>query len=128
MRKIIILFGIIFVLASGAVSAEAEFDFEELMETIDTISHNLQGDITNKDSNSAIALAKELQDAFKQVEGFFEKRGDAADAVTDARQYQDMAAAIVKYVEANDFEAASNQAIELSKSCDTACHDTYKPL
>jgi hypothetical protein len=108
--------------------AEAEFDFEELMETIDTNSHNLQDNITNKDANGAIALAKEMENSFKLVEGFFAKRGNAEDGVTDAKRYEVMAAEIVKFVEANDFDAASNKAIEISKACDTACHDTYKPL
>lgn len=128
MSKKINLFGMLLILVTGLVHAEAEFDFEELMETIDTHSHNLQDNITNKDSPASIALAKEMQDEFKRVEGFFEKRGNAADAVSDAKRYEDMAAEIVKFVEANDFEAASNKAIEISKACDTACHDTYKPL
>lgn len=128
MSKMINLFGIVFMLVTGIVYAEAAFDFEELMEKIDTNSHNLQGNISNKDANSTIALAKQMQSDFKLVEGFFEKRGNAADAVTDAKLYEDMAAEIVKFVEANDFETASNKAIEISKSCDMACHDTYKPL
>jgi arginine deiminase len=128
MRKMINLFGIVLVLASSAATAESEFDFEELMEAVDNNTHNLQDSITNKDHDSAIALAKELQNAFKLVEGFFQKRGNAADAVADSKIYQDNAAAIVKFVEANDYESASNKAIEISKSCDQACHDTYKPL
>jgi len=128
MRKTINLCGIIFVLATGIVYAEAEFDFETLMEAIDNNSHNLQGNIANKDATATIALAKEMHDEFKLVEGYFEKRGNAADAVTDAKRYEDMADEIVKFAEANDFEAASNKAIEISKSCDMACHDTYKPL
>ncbi|MGZ8945118.1 MAG: hypothetical protein ACXW1W_06780 [Methylococcaceae bacterium] len=128
MRKIINLCGIIFVLASSIVYAEAEFDFEELMESIDNNSHNLQGNIASKDATATIALAKKMQSDFKLVEGFFEKRGNAADAVTDAKRYEDMAAEIVTFVEASDFDSASNKAIEISNSCDDACHDTYKPL
>ncbi|MEF3077081.1 hypothetical protein V2P20_18795 [Methylobacter sp. Wu1] len=128
MRKMINLFGIVLVLASSVAAAESEFDFEELMEAVDNNTHNLQDSITNKDRDSAIALARELQNAFKLVEGFFQKRGNAADAVADSKVYQDNAAAIVKFVEASDYESASNKAIEISKSCDQACHDTYKPL
>ncbi|MDO9399496.1 MAG: hypothetical protein Q7T79_02320 [bacterium] len=128
MRKMIKLCGVIFVLVTGIVYAEAEFDFEELMEKIDTNSHNLQGNISSKDATATIALAKQMQSDFKLVEGFFAKRGNAADAVADAKLYEDMAAEIVQFVEANNFEAASNKAIEISKSCDMACHDTYKPL
>jgi hypothetical protein len=98
------------------------------MESIDTNSHNLQGNISTKDANATIALAKQIQDQFKLVEGFFAKRGNAGDAVIDAKKYEDLAAQIVKYVEANDYDSASNTAIEISKACDTACHDTYKPL
>ena len=73
MRKKINLCGIIFVLASSLVFAEAEFDFEELMESIDNNSHNLQGSIANKDANATTTLAKDMQNQFKLVEGFFEK-------------------------------------------------------
>jgi hypothetical protein len=110
------------------VYAEAAFDFETLMEAIDTNSHNLQGNIATKDVNATVALAKKMQDDFKLVEGFFEKRGNAQDAVVDAQKYEALAADIVKFAEANDFETASNKAIEISTACDQACHDTYKPL
>ncbi|MEQ1530123.1 MAG: hypothetical protein ABL925_12465 [Methylococcales bacterium] len=125
MKKIV---GMVLFLISGLVVAEAEFDFEELMESIDNNSHNLQGSIAGKDAAGTTALAKDMQNQFKLVEGFFEKRGNAQDAVVDAKKYEDLAAEIVKLVEANDFDAASNKAIEISKACDTACHDTYKPL
>ncbi len=126
MGKTINFFKIVFILATGIAYAEAEF--EELMESIDNNSHNLQGNIANKDANATIALAKQMQDEFKLVEGFFEKRGNAGDAVSDAKKYEDLAAEIVKFVEANDFDSASSKALELTKNCDDACHDTYKPL
>jgi hypothetical protein len=128
MRKLFNLCGLIFILLAGAVYAEAAFDFETLMEAVDNNSHNLQGNIAGKDAAGTVALAKDLQKEFKLVEEFFAKRGNAADAVTDAKRYQDMAAEIIKFAEANNFDAASNKAIEISKSCDEACHDTYKPL
>jgi hypothetical protein len=128
MRKITKLCGIIFVLTSSMVYAEAAFDFETLMEAIDTNAHNLQGNIATKDVNATVALAKKMQDDFKLVEGFFEKRGNANDAVEDAKKYENLAADIVKFAEANDFQTASNKAIEISNACDQACHDTYKPL
>lgn len=128
MRKMINLCGIIFVLASGMVYAEAAFDFETLMEEIDTNSHNLQGNIATKDLPATVELAKKMQSDFKLVEDFFAKRGNANDAVEDAKKYENLAADIIKFAEANDFETASNKAIEISNACDQACHDTYKPL
>lgn len=128
MRKMISFSGVLIALLCGVVYAEAAFDFEELMEAVDTNSHNLQGNIATKDVNASITAAKDIQNEFKLVEGFFAKRANAPDAVADAKRYQDMAAEIIKFVQANDFDAASNKAIEISKSCDEACHDTYKPL
>ncbi|TSA38254.1 MAG: hypothetical protein D4R63_11425 [Methylococcaceae bacterium] len=128
MSKQSIFLSMVFFLTTSIVYAEAEFDFETLMETIDTNTHNLQDSITNKDTATATQLATDIQKEFKQVEGFFAQRGNADDAVTDAKQYEDMAADIVKFIAANNFDAAANKAIDMSKACDTACHDTYKPL
>ena len=128
MRKTLNLISIILVLTSGLVYAEAEFDFETLMESIDNNSHNLQGNIATKDAAGAIELAKQMQNEFKLVEGYFAKRCNANDAVVDAQKYENLAAEIVKFIEANDYDSASNKAIEISNACDTACHDTYKPL
>jgi hypothetical protein len=128
MRKIISLCGLVFVLASSMVYAEAAFDFETLMEAIDTNAHNLQGNIATKDLAGTVELANKMQSDFKLVEDFFAKRGNAQDAVVDAQKYEALAADIVKFAEANDYETASNKAIEISSSCDLACHDTYKPL
>lgn len=128
MNKTINLFGLALILATGIAYAEAAFDFETLMETIDTNSRNLQGSLSGKDAATSIELAKKMQSDFKLVEGFFEKRGNSADAVVDAKKYEDLAAEVVKFVEANDFDNASNKALELTKNCDNACHDAYKPL
>ncbi len=128
MRKLIRLCGLGLILLCGAVYAEAEFDFETLMEAVDNNSHNLQGNIANKDANGTVALAKDLQNEFVLVERFFAKRGNAQDAVVDAKKYQELAADIIKAAQASDYATASNKAIEIAKSCDEACHDTYKPL
>ena len=128
MHKMITICSLVIVLASSFVYAEAAFDFETLMESIDNNSHNLQGDIATKDAAGAIELATKMQSDFKLVEDFFAKRGNANDAVVDAQKYENLAAEIVKFVQANDYESASNKAIEISNACDTACHDTYKPL
>jgi hypothetical protein len=88
----------------------------------------LQASIANKDVNNTVTLATDFQAKLKLVEGFFEKRGNAPDAVADAKKYQERAAEIVKFAQAGDFTAASNKAIENAKECDNACHDTYKPL
>ncbi|WP_054763191.1 hypothetical protein [Methylomonas koyamae] len=75
-------------LICGAAFAEAEFDFEELMNDVETKIQNVQNNIAAKDAATAATQAKELQEQFKLVEGFFQKRGDAPDAVHNSQEYQ----------------------------------------
>lgn len=123
-----ILLVMIFALASGAARAESDFDFEELMNDVETKTQEVQNNIAAKDFNTASAEAKALQDAFKLVEGYFAARGDAADAVANAQDYQKKAEAIQQALSAGDADTAANVAGDFSKQCRGACHDKYKPL
>jgi len=128
MRNTMIFFAITFALAGGTVSAESDFDFEELMNDVETKTQNVQNNIAAKDFATAGKEAKELQDAFKLVEGYFADRGDAADAVTNAQDYQKKAEAIQNALSAGDANTAASVASDFSKQCRGACHDKYKPL
>lgn len=128
MRNIKIFFAILFVVISNAVSAESEFDFEELMKDMETKIQEVQNNIAAKDGATALTQAKELQGQFKLVEGYFEKRGDAADAVHNSKEYQDKATNIQAALSAGDFDTAASAANDFSKQCRGACHDKYKPL
>ncbi|CAD6876171.1 hypothetical protein EBB_21270 [Methylomonas sp. EbB] len=128
MRKTIYLFGIGLVLSSSAVIAESEFDFEELMNDVETKIQEVQNNIAAKDANTAVTQAKQLQDEFKLVEEFFAKRGNADDATHNAKEYQDKAANIQNALAAGDFDTAAVAANDFSKQCRGACHDKYKPL
>jgi hypothetical protein len=128
MRNPLILFAILFSLATGNVSAESDFDFEELMNDVETKTQNVQNNIAAKDFTTAGAEAKELQVAFKLVEGYFAARGDAADAVANAQDYQKKAQSIQDALSAGDADTAANAANDFSKQCRGACHDKYKPL
>jgi len=128
MRNTMIFFAITFALAGGTVSAESDFDFEELMNDVETKTQNVQNNIAAKDFATAGKEAKELQDAFKLVEGYFADRGDASDAVANAQDYQKKAEAIQSALSAGDANAAASVASDFSKQCRGACHDKYKPL
>lgn len=128
MRKPTIFFALLIAVVTGSVSAESEFDFEEMMKDVETQTQNVQNSISAKDANTAATDAKKLQDEFKLVEGFFEKRGNAADAVTISKDYQNMAANIQSSLTAGDYDAAASVAGDFSKQCRGACHDKYKPL
>ncbi|MGJ0484704.1 MAG: hypothetical protein ACR65R_09235 [Methylomicrobium sp.] len=128
MRNTMILFAILFAAATGSVSAESDFDFEELMNDVETKTQEVQNNIAAKDFTAAGTEAKELQEAFKLVEGYFAGRGDAADAVANAQDYQKKAQAIQDALSAGDADTAANAANDFSKQCRGACHDKYKPL
>jgi isocitrate lyase len=128
MRNTMIMFAMTFALASGKVSAESDFDFEELMNDVETKTQNVQNNIAAKDFNTASKESKELLEAFKLVEGYFAARGDAADAVANAQDYQKKAEAIQNALSAGDADTAANVAADFSKQCRGACHDKYKPL
>jgi cytochrome c556 len=61
------------------------------------------------------------------VEGFWTKRGNAPDGVQLSQQAQEAAGAVLKAIEAKDFDAASAQSIAITRTC-TACHRLYRPL
>jgi hypothetical protein len=121
MRKIIIL-----ALTTGVLLAQND-EFDGWMDTIDAKNQSVQANIAAKDAKAAAADAKSLQDTFKLVEGFWTKRGNAPDGVQLSQQAQEAAGAVLKAIEAKDFDAASAQSIAITRTC-TACHRLYRPL
>ena len=115
-------------LTNGSALAESDFDFEELMKDVETRIQNVQNNISAGDVNTAAADTKALQDSFVLVEGYFAKRGDAADAVADAKNYQDKAVSIQTALNSGNASGAADAAGDFSKQCRGACHDKYKPL
>lgn len=99
-----------------------------MMKDVETQTKNVQNSISAKDAETALAEVKKLEDEFKLVEGYFDKRGNAADAVGISKDYLEMTAAIQKSLAASDFDSAAVTAGDFSKQCRGACHDNYKPL
>lgn len=128
MRKTNTVFGILFVSLSSLVAAETGFDFEEMMKDVETQTQNVQNSISAKDVHTASTDAKKLEDEFKLVEDYFAKRGNAPDAVSISKDYEQMASTIQKSLAASDFDTAATVAADFSKQCRGACHDNYKPL
>jgi hypothetical protein len=128
MRNTQFFFPLLLIVVSGAVWAEAEFDFEEMMKDVETQTQNVQNSISAQDANTALADAKKLQDEFKLVESYFQKRTNADDAVSISKKYQEKALAIQNSLAASDYNTAAAVAGDFSKDCRGACHDKYKPL
>jgi hypothetical protein len=62
---------------------------------------------------------------FVTVEAHFLKKGDAEDAVGISKKSRELAAAIIKQVDAKKFDDASNSATALGRAC-RECHTFYK--
>jgi cytochrome c556 len=129
LRKLSVLCGFLAVLSGGVVLAEIDLkDFDDdLMRDMDTAIKDLEPVVGAKNAVAATGDAELLRDGFKQTEDYFAKKGSAPDAVEFARKSEELTAAVLKDITANDFDAAANSARALSKSC-RACHDVYKPL
>jgi len=127
MRKLTIAAGVHATLAVGLVLAQSVDDFDGWMRTIDDKNQSVQRNIAAKDAEASTADAKALQDAFKFVEGFWAKRGNAPDAVELSQKAQEQAAEVLKAIGAKDYDAASTQSIKIAETC-TACHRLYRPL
>lgn len=124
MRKVIMFLAISAVLASQVSSAEADLDVD-LMQAIEDVNKSLSSNVALKNNKAATADAKELTLMFEKVEAFFVQKGGAENAVDLAKQSKGLAIEIVNSVAANNFEAATNSATTLSRTCRT-CHTFYK--
>jgi hypothetical protein len=111
-------------LAGTARSDQAELD-TDLMHSIEDSNKSLASNIAIKAGKGASSDAKELAEMFAQVEAFYVKRGDAADAVELAKKSRALSAQILQSVSTSDFGAATDSATTLSRTCKT-CHNYYK--
>lgn len=111
-------------LSAGVRSAEPELSVD-LMQSIEDTNKSLSSNIALSNKPGATDDAKQLTQMFAEVETFFMHKGDAANAVELAKQSKDLSADIVKLVAANNFDAATNAATTLSRTCRT-CHTFYK--
>ncbi len=114
-------------LAGFVYAAEADFDFEKLMEGVELNANELQNSIVFEDVETAVNYTHELHDSFAKVEGFFAEWGYAQDAVKWSQDYQALAKEIEESLGKKDFTAAYDQSLQLTKGC-KSCHDQYKPL
>ncbi len=107
-------------------SAEAQADLgTDLMQAIDDSNKSLSSNISLKDAKASTSDAKDINQAFVQVEAYFAARPDAHDAVELARKTRELTDLIVQSVGSGNFDAAADSATALSRTCRT-CHTFYK--
>ena len=124
MQRKLIAFGAMLFVSAGLALAAVELD-TDLMQNIDDTNKSLASNIATQDGKAAIADAKSMIDMFGTVETYFVQKGDAANAVELTKQSRELTLAIVNAVTANNYDAATDAATTLSRTC-KKCHTFYK--
>ena len=125
MRNFILVGYFIFAVTTGSVMAAQPTVDEDFMQLMKDKQKSLSSNISLKDTQSATDDANEIVDMFNDVQAFYEKKANAADAVDWSKESKDLTATIAKYVAANDFDTAAQTSVTLAKACKT-CHKIYK--
>ena len=112
---------------SGTLAAHSIMDFDDWMQRIDDSSQELQRHIDGRKRDAAVDTAKEIEQIYGQMEEYFAKRADSADAVRISREGKLLAAQVQKDLAGQRFGAAKAKAIEIAHGC-RGCHINYKPL
>ncbi|MCB5183606.1 hypothetical protein LG201_00100 [Methylobacillus gramineus] len=124
MSKFLVSLFVYLALTGSVVAALTEIE-EDFMQDIEDIQKSMTSNISLQDAATAKSEAVELEAMFKDVEEFYVKKGDAADAVDWSKESRTYLVAISKALEAKNFDAASQSAVSLAKTC-KACHKIYK--
>jgi len=124
MRMMAILAGVAAMLV-GVLLAQSDSDYQGWMKgVIAPTNQSLQKNIAAKDAAGVTADARKLQDTFKQVEEFWQKR-NAPDAVNFAKQARTAAEAVSKDAAGGNMDQAGADAKSLAATCG-GCHMAHR--
>jgi hypothetical protein len=110
--------------AAGSAEADVEVD-GDMMRGIEDTAKSLDSNVALKAGKAALADARELAALFVRIEAYYKRKSDAPHAVDLSRKSHQLAAQVVKAVEGQDFDTASDSVNEFIRAC-KACHDLYK--
>src|SRR5581483_10384542 len=113
--------------AGRPAASQSVLEFDAWMQKIDRRSQSVQRNLASRNPAAALADARELGELYKLMEGYFTRRGDAADAARFAAEGGALIDAAVVSLQSNDFDAAARSASSVARAC-RECHIEYKPL
>ena len=122
--RILIVMAVSAVFSAALLSAQSESDYQGWMKTVGATTDSLLKNVAAKDAAAVTASAQTLQDTFKQVEMFWDKRG-VADAVNFAKLAQTVAATVVKDAAAGNMDQATTDTNSLAAACG-GCHTAHR--
>lgn len=124
LRKTLVAYLAICLFSSSVFAALSKIE-DDFMQNVEDTSKSLSNSVALKNATQALSDAKELEQAFAEVEGFYVNKGDAHDAVELSRQSKQLSGEIITLVKKADFGTAEIKTTELSRAC-KACHNFYK--
>src|SRR5260370_12181569 len=111
-----VVVGMATLFAAAALFAQSDSDYQGYMKTVFATNGSMQKNIAAKDAAAAAADANKLQDTFKQVEAFWQKR-TADDAVGFAKQAQNVPATVPADASAGNIGQAAAHATTIAAAC-----------
>ena len=124
MQRIYVFTAMTVGLSAGFLLAQSDSDYQSWMKTVGATNGSMQKNIAAKEGAAVAADAKKLEDTFKQVEDFWEKR-HVTDAINFAKQAQSAATAVAKSATAGNMDQASADAKTLAMAC-AGCHMAHR--
>lgn len=122
MRRSYVL--VLALLGATILLGQSDSDYQAWMKTVAMANQTLQKDLSAKNLAAVVTDAQKLQDTFKQVEDFWQKR-NTSDAAHFAMQAQSAAAAISKSALAGNMDQAGADAKTLGAACG-GCHMAHR--
>lgn len=111
----------------AVASAHSIFDFDDWMQRIEESSQDLQRHIDARRPEAAVDRAREIEQLYGLMQEFFERRGEADDAVRMSREGREFAVRVQGDLARQRFAAAKGNALKIAHGC-RGCHIQYKPL
>jgi cytochrome c556 len=114
-------------LAASNVGAASIFEFDGWMSQVEKRALSLQKSLDRRDTDTAIADAREIERLYRRMEEYFTLSGDADSAVDLSKKGWRDALDIAARSATNDSDGARALIKGMMEDCRT-CHREYKPL
>jgi cytochrome c556 len=111
-------------LSAAVLFAQTDVDYQGWMKTVAATNGSLQKNIAAKDAAAVGVDAQKLQDTFKQVEMFWQKRS-VPDAAGFAQKAQSVAAMVAKDAAGGNLDQAATDAKTIGAACG-GCHMAHR--
>ena len=123
MRKLA-SFAVMFLLCGGMMFPQTEEEYHEWMQSVRSSVGSLRKSIEAKDQSATSQHAKELQEIFAKVRGFWEAK-KVPDAVKFSTASEGSFEAVAKAASENNFESASAEMKQAMANC-AGCHNAHR--